>query len=362
MKKIVIGLGFGDEGKGLVVDWLASLKPSQSVVRYSGGHQVGHCVRHKEGKHIFSNFGSGTIQGLPTIWNAKTCDPVGFVKEYKDIEKYFPEIWINPKCAITTPFDKAKNVDSERDKKERHGSIGVGFGSTIQREEDNYHLYFGDIKYPEVLQAKLKGIEGYYNNQNVYISDQEVADFFDNCYRMAELVSDIKPLWPDEIWESSQGLMLDMDYGIFPNVTRSRVGTQEIDVIPDDEIYLVTRAYQTRHGNGYCSRHRFWPNTKNETNVYNEFQGDFKTRVLDIDLINYAVSIDDGIKSHKNNNLVITCLDHMAEYPITKDGSISYLKNEKEFIDFIVGNITISIKKIFVSHGPTAENIKIYGY
>lgn len=360
MKQIVVGLGFGDEGKGLVVDWLASLNPHQSVVRYSGGHQVGHCVRTKDDKHIFSNFGAGTLRGLPTIWNAKTCDPLGFVREYQDIAGYAPAIWVNPICPVTTPFDKAANIINEENKKERHGSIGVGFGATIQREADNYHLYFSDIEYPEILRAKLDRIEEYYAGKYIFVESDSIMEFLDDWSEMSEITSEHKPGWVNQIWESSQGLMLDMDYGIFPNVTRSMVGTQEITYLSNfDEIYLVTRAYQTRHGNGYCSEHIFEPAAKDETNLYNKFQGGFRTRLLDIDLINYAMNIDEGIRNHQNKNLVITCLDHMDKYSLTICGQIVDLKTENEFIEFIIKNIP-PVRKVFLSHGPTAEDISLF--
>ncbi|OGL46988.1 MAG: hypothetical protein A2161_13715 [Candidatus Schekmanbacteria bacterium RBG_13_48_7] len=336
------------------------MNPNQSVIRYSGGHQVGHCVRIKNDKHIFSNFGAGTLRGLPTIWNAKTCDPVGFIREYKDIVDYAPRIWVNPMCPVTTPFDKVANVIDELTKKESHGSIGVGFGATIQREADNYHLYFCDLRYYEILRSKLDKIEEYYAEKKIFVNHEDIVQFLHDWEEMFRFASINKPGWVHEIWESSQGLMLDMDYGIFPNVTRSRVGTQEITYLPEfDEIYLVTRAYQTRHGNGYCSKHVFKPSAKDETNLNNEFQGEFKTRLLDIDLINYAMNIDEGIRNHLNKNLVITCLDHMNKYAITIGGQIVDFKTENEFIEFIIKNIP-PIEKVFLSHGPTAEDITLF--
>ena len=357
MKKIVIGLGFGDEGKGLVVDWLASMNPKSQVVRYSGGHQVGHCVRFNGDTHIFSNFGSGTMRGLQTIWNAKTCDPVAFCKEYKDIKQYGPVIKINPLCAITTPFEKITNIKSES--VNNHGSIGCGFGATIQREDDNYHLYFQDVFYTQLMLAKLDGIEKYYSRQNVFISKEQRKDFIESCHKMSKLTDKSIGRGEIQIYESSQGLMLDMDYGIFPNVTRSKVGTQEIDLTPDDEIYLVTRAYQTRHGNGWCSRHGFKPNAPNETNKENEFQGEFRTRLLDLDLINYAMTIDRGVRTHKNVNLVITCLDHMNNYALTNKEERKDFSCEESFVDYIIDNIP-QFSKCFVSHGPTASDISEY--
>ena len=65
----VIGLGFGDEGKGSVVSYLTKACDSTIVARFSGGHQVGHTVCTNNTRHVFSNFGSGTLNGTPTYWS-----------------------------------------------------------------------------------------------------------------------------------------------------------------------------------------------------------------------------------------------------------------------------------------------------
>ena len=82
MISVVVGCAFGDEGKGMTVDWLVKDKENPIVVRFGGGHQCGHRVVHKDKEHIFSNFGSGTLRGAPTYWSKDcTIDPVGFIKE-----------------------------------------------------------------------------------------------------------------------------------------------------------------------------------------------------------------------------------------------------------------------------------------
>ena len=362
MRKVVIGLGFGDEGKGHVVDWLASQDPNQSVIRYCGGHQVGHGVQDEHTHHIFSNFGSGTMKGIPTFWNAKTCDPVGFVREYEDLKDYIPKIWISPNCPVTTPLDKEMNKKMEE--RHGHGTIGVGFGTTIQREEDHYHLYFQDLFHQELLEAKYAQIIEYYSrHRSLTLSDHVIhQEFFDACRKMVKLVDqDLIPT-EHEIYESSQGLMLDQDYGIFPNVTRSKLGTQEIIMSPQDELYLVTRAYQTRHGNGWCSSHEFKPDAPNETNKYGTYQGEFRTRVLDLDLLKYALTIDRGIcNCHwSKRNLVITCLDHLNKetgYSLTCDGHTMEFEYEWQFTDFIVKNLP-DFCMVYTSHGPTHNDIK----
>jgi len=361
MDKVVIGLGFGDEGKGSVVNWLAK-KGNPIVVRYCGGHQVGHTVVEKN-QHTFSNFGAGTLFNVHTEWNADTCDPVGFKKEYLVLEEkeIIPSIYINPNTPVTTIYDKMYNLKVEETN--NHSTMGVGFGATIKREEDNYHLLFKDLFFKNVLKEKVKMIKDYYNRKGVTIREEDKIEFFESCDFMIKHINFGYVNKLDKIYESSQGLMLDKDYGFFPFVTNSQVGTQKLDVKEDTEFYLVTRAYQTRHGNGYCSDEKMTPNIgiHAETNVMNDNQGEFKTRVLDLDLLNYAMLSDDKIKYHKRSkkHVVITCLDHLQEYKLTFGNELKSFKTESDFLDFISFNL-VNINKIYVSHGPESHNIQLY--
>jgi len=356
MKEVVIGLGFGDEGKGLVTDWRCSLNPEATVIRYSGGHQAAHNVVIGDKNHIHSNFGSGTLRGNPTYWNCKTFDPVGYIKELSILKEkgVNPVIKINPMCPVTTPFDKIKNMSE--DESNNHGSVGVGFGATIQREQDNYHLYFQDLMYPEIFRAKISSIMDYYKGYDWSSLD----GFIEKCLSLPveDLINTDIDL-DNVIYESSQGILLDMDYGIFPNVTRSRVGTQEVSLC-DSELFLVTRCYQTRHGNGYCSEIKCNPFNNNETNLNDGFQGVFKTRVLDLDMLNYSINIDSGIRNSQNRNLVITCLDQMGDaFPVVHGGSVVIFEKEAEFVDFIISNIP-EMNNVYLSYGPASKDIRKY--
>ena len=134
----VIGLGFGDEGKGVVTDFLCSRDPgSTQVVRFSGGHQCGHKVIKDDVEHVFASFGSGTLRGCPTFWSRHcTFDPVGFWKEYALLQEkgVVPRIHIHPECPVTTIYDVYANrhaVEVE------HGTTGTGFFQTKKRHFQN---------------------------------------------------------------------------------------------------------------------------------------------------------------------------------------------------------------------------------
>ena len=160
---IVLGLNFGDEGKGRVVSRLCRSKKETLVVRFSGGPQAGHTVVHKDMRHIFSSFGSGTLKGIPTYWS-RFCpvDPTSLIKEYmvlKDLGLH-PKITIDPLSPLITPFDILHQRN--HDKTLENGTCAVGVGSTIERQENMYKLYFMDIFNDKILRAKLQNIKTYY--------------------------------------------------------------------------------------------------------------------------------------------------------------------------------------------------------
>jgi adenylosuccinate synthase len=125
--------------------------------------------------------------------------------------------------------------------------------------------------------------------------------------------------------------MLDQDYGFFPHVTRSKTtSVNALQIIKERKwkttptIYYVTRAYQTRHGNGPMTnedKKLKLRNNEKETNVKG-IQGDFRVAFLDIDLLRYALSCDSFPRKNANSKFVITCLDQIeGKVPCTMGGT-----------------------------------------
>lgn len=353
MKVAVVGLGFGDEGKGMFVDYLS--KDFDLCRRFSGGHQVGHMVNSKEyGRHVFSNFGSGTLNGVPTFWDKMcTVDPSGFMREYELLGKeneISPLIYIHNDCPITTPYDKIANI-----KYSTHGTVGVGFGKTLKREKDLYSLKFIDLFYKNVFYRKLEYIADYYG-----FDDVDCEEFLNDCESMINL----RNIWGinndecfrnlDTIYEGSQGLMLDPKIGFFPHCTPS-------DLIPPkglDNYYFITRAYCTRHGKGHMPNQNLDFPIKvnpNEVNI-GGIQGNFRRSMLDVEMLEYALD-----KSHLSEisadkaTLVVTCLDHLDEFCFTHEGRIIKSKDRDEFLENMA--YILGFKKVMFSDGDTREDV-----
>lgn len=346
---IVVGLGFGDEGKGAFTNYLCGQLEKPLVVRFNGGHQCGHTVVVDDKRHVFSNFGSGTLLGAPTYWSEYcTVDPVGVYKEARALKDMgiIPTLYYNSNAMVTTPYDKIMNIQDE--KTNMHGSVGVGFGKTIQRNEDHYRLFVRDLQYPAIRDEKLRVMAYHYfkNSSSANsVINSILKDFINACNFLVdnyEIVEDISGAMTiggnDLVFEGGQGVLLDMDYGFFPNVTRSNTTAKNAIAIikslgieptkKNVQTFYVTRAYQTRHGQGYMSNEKldnsYIQSNPNETNLDTGFQGTFRKSVLDLDLLSYALDCDIHENPHSLRNLVITCLDQVpTEFPVTTGGNLT---------------------------------------
>lgn len=370
---IVLGALFGDEGKGMQVNDLCKNLIMPMVIRFNGGHQAGHTVVLNDGtRHVFSNFGSGTFQKAPTYWSEYcTVSPVGIKKEGEELEKlgYKPKLYLNSNAMITTPFDILQNRRLEEDNK--HGSVGVGFGTTIQRNEDYFHLYVRDLLYPKIRDEKLRLIyKNYYKfnfDPKQPHQNQTTRELYNNfimaCDELVEkykIVDSLYGLYDHTmIFEGAQGIMLDKDYGFFPHVTRSSTTSKNaIEILKKlpfeytTYTYYMTRAYQNRHGNGYMTNEGlnidYIKDNPNETNVTG-YQGEFRKTVLDLDMLKYAISCDNYHNQYGIKNLVITCLDQVPEdIPVTINDKLTTKKYDE------IGNFC-EIRKVFGNYADSGK-------
>lgn len=321
--KIVIGLGYGDEGKGRTVDYLCSLEPSSTVVRFSGGQQCGHTVMIDDEKHIFSNFGSGTLRGCPTYFTEHTTIyPTTYFKELKVLldKGYQPEVFIHPLANLTSPFDVLANRSCEKNLS--HGSCGLGVGKTMHRQISSpYKLYAIDLLEPTTLIDKLESIAEWYGIS--YAENKEYVDLFIEAVVTAKWnIKDYSYLFRKNlIFEGSQGVLLDMDHGVFPHVTyantTSKNAIEVLKIIGETrcDIYGVTRTYHTRHGAGPFEEDDsvLKKIPAEETNKYNQYQKEFKVGPLNISKVKQAIEFDKIYSSQLNRmfTLVVTCVDQV---------------------------------------------------
>lgn len=347
LAKIVVGLCFGDEGKGITTDFLCSQnKSNKIVVRFSGGQQAGHNVKINGVSHVHSSYGSGTLRGVPTYFTEHcTMYPANVLNEYNVLKSkgITPNVKYHPLTKVTTPSDVAYNRYKTRFT--NNGTCGIGVGETMSRDLYTGHkLYAIDLTNPILLREKLRMIGNYYirkiENQfhiDEYLSILKEEEFLFSS-ALEKIKFEVKPYsylkeYDELIFEGSQGILLDMDHGIFPNVTFANTTSKNaIDVcsklkINDIEIYYPTRCYQTRHGFGWMSDEERIKlvNNESETNVFNEWQNEFRIGELDYFLLNYSLEVDNIYSENINKNLIVTCIDQRPGF------TFDYNKIKTEF-------------------------------
>ncbi|QXV63622.1 adenylosuccinate synthetase [Mucilaginibacter sp. 21P] len=372
---IVIGLGYGDEGKGLVTDFLCGESEQPLVVRFNGGQQAGHTVTLPNGtSHVFANFGSGALRGVPTFWSACCCfSPYHFNEEYKELQLHKPVLYIDENCPVTTHYDILFNHALESSRGiDRYGSCGMGVGATFDRSANvKDSLTVGDLFREEILKRKLTEIRAYYKDRferetifdfDLFQHDDQDRIFFSEASKVVKSINVttaskilLERRWQTFIFEGAQGILLDQTFGWSPFITKSNTTTQNAMSLiksylekftPHLEIFYVTRAYATRHGGGRFSQSAETIVLKNnacETNLSNPYQGNFRTAPLDADRIQYALDADAKFSGNVVKNLVITCLDQLTPtFPVEK-----FLKK-----------INANFDRIYGSFGPTALTLK----
>jgi adenylosuccinate synthase len=349
--QVVIGANYGDEGKGLMTDYFASMNPDRcAVVRYNGGAQAGHTVVTADGRrHVFSHFGSGSFLGCPTYLSQFfIVNPILYGKEYKSLVDLGvrPSVCIDPKALVTTPYDMFINQFLERKRgSARHGSCGMGINETVTRclRSPLFRTIACDFLKPGQLLDKLVSLgQTWFPDRlrelAIDTADPEVAGFVSREMQIIEqFICDVNSLlitaaitaeYPQHelvIFEGAQGLLLDEDrIEGWPHLTRSKTGLANVIYLARKyrlealDVTYVSRTYLTRHGAGPLPNESDWSFT-DHTNVPNLFQGNLRFAPLDMRNLEETVGLD--LKQAKrafanvDSSIAFTCLDQL---PIPK--------------------------------------------
>lgn len=390
--KIVLGSLFGDEGKGVTVQYLCKKAIDEGkkplVIRYSGGPQAAHTIQNGDITHICSTFGSGVLLGVPTlIVGTAYFDPICAQNEWAELVNKMgninnvPPLLVLGNTPVITPYDVFSGRKNEKIKKD--GTCGKGIYPTFRRSRIDHKcttiLMSKDFQNPMEPYRTLRTARNYYGAER----DESMENMFCNAVNntfYSIVGSDVISFYDVLIFEGSQGLLLDMERGFYPNVTPSRVGLNGIpeEFFENAEVYLVARTYLTRHGNGYEPNSRFFPfdiSNKFETNVLNEYQGEFKVGLFDFDLLNRAfdrhcLDVYQNMYGIKYN-LVLTHFDLITSndgnqnpYYYIKDRKIGEYFYDKNSVNGICSlferSINLPIEKVYVNDSPKS-NLRTIG-
>lgn len=329
--RAVIGANFGDEGKGLVTDFLCAFQGAGMVVRFNGGAQAGHTVVAPGGeRHVFSHVGSGTFAGVPTFLSQFfVCNPILFLRELEELAQLGlkPVVYAHPNCLITTFADMMINQHEENARGDaRHGSCGVGVNETVNRSKlPELQITLSDIWNGANLEDRLRTICGKYTEfrtgKPIADPDKLIAEFVKRCQAFAQLVHPLGiAQCPDPIFEGAQGLLLSQDNKeFFPHLTRSYTGMRNVRMlcaqagITEIEPYYVSRTYLTRHGAGPLPGEDRAMSYEDDTNVEHAYQGKLRFAPLSYPHLFERCAADAG-DQRKDAKIVLTHCDQVKPW------------------------------------------------
>lgn len=385
--KIVLGTLFGDEGKGNTVQWLCKKAISEGkgplVVRYSGGPQAGHTVRHNGITHVCSSYGSGVLLGVPTLYIGGLIDPLCVANEKKALEDKgvkVPPLFASEEVPLITPYDVA---DQQKwAEYNPHRTCGKGVMSAVLRENDffsEYCINVSELSTEGKIHNALQDVAYYYKarDKSFDVSLEILNRWEKSALKLGKSIRKYNVTDYDVfIFEGTQGLLLDAEYGYYPYITSTKVGLNGIPecYLYDAEVYLVSRTYITRHG-AMGEREGKWfredrqidiPATKLETNVTNEFQGDFITALW------YGAPYREAVHRHHLDtymrkydmkfNLVVTHMDvkeAAGDSKMIRESSNTFFPHS---IKMNLEDAGLSIRNIYTSDNPDSDIKLLYSH
>ncbi|WP_118986448.1 adenylosuccinate synthase [Photorhabdus sp. CRCIA-P01] len=271
MLTAVVGLQFGDEGKGKFVDYLSG--NINNIARFNGGANAGHCVQHGDLRSSFSQLpASLNKKNLYICQGALISLPV-LVKEIDFIqkEKIDSNIFIDPRCHIVLPLHSELNRASEKYKgKQKIGSVGVGVGACVEDKANRHGIRLIDTLDKEKLRSKLEFLWNIRKKQiNHVFNAQTTLDFeemLETTHQYGkriepyftftnEVIGDLLNAGEDVLLETSQATFLDNSFGTYPYTVAYQTLVQTCFAmigIPAQKMHIVgvMKSYMIRVGNG----------------------------------------------------------------------------------------------------------------
>ena len=270
---VLLGLQWGDEGKGKVVDFLA---PKYDVVaRFQGGPNAGHTLEFDGHKHVLHQIPSGIFreQIKNIIGNGVVLDPVVFKKEIEGLSHFNIDfrknLFVSKKTQLILPSHKLLDAAYEKSKgKEKIGSTLKGIGPSYQDKVARNGLRVGDILAPGFEERYRNLVSKHVNTLNhydfEYNLDEAEAPFFEaieflksfNFVNSEYLINKAIKSSKSVLAEGAQGSLLDIDFGSYPYVTSSNTmaagACTGLGVAPKNigEVFGIFKAYCTRVGGG----------------------------------------------------------------------------------------------------------------
>lgn len=270
---VLLGLQWGDEGKGKIVDVLT---PKYDVIaRFQGGPNAGHTLEFDGIKHVLHTIPSGIFhQGVNNVvGNGVVIDPVVLKKEIDALVKMGvninEQLLISKKAHLILPTHRLLDAASEASKgKEKIGSTLKGIGPTYMDKTGRNGLRVGDIFEPDFKEKYNKLVAKHKELLKFYEYEYDLTPMENDFYQGIETIKQLTVIDSEHflnkkinenatiLAEGAQGTLLDIDFGSYPFVTSSNTTTAGtctgLGIAPNKigEVYGIFKAYCTRVGSG----------------------------------------------------------------------------------------------------------------
>jgi len=269
---LILGLQWGDEGKGKIVDALS--KEVHAVCRFQGGHNAGHTIKVNGKQTVLHLTPSGILHpnvncviGNGVVLSLEALDKEinGLIDTGISFDNRF---YVSSGCALILPSHIS--IDKIRDKKESIGTTGRGIGPSYEDKIARRAVRFGDIGNEDILRQKVELLVSYHNRLLVELYNEKPHDIEDviseimsykhlydkYCTDTQGLIYDWVKDDKSLLFEGAQGTLLDIDHGTYPYVTSSSTTAGGVStglgLGPKyiDRIIGISKAYCTRVGEG----------------------------------------------------------------------------------------------------------------
>jgi len=318
---LLLGLQWGDEGKGKIVDVLT--RDYDIIARFQGGPNAGHTLEFDGIKHVLHTIPSGIFHknAINIVGNGVVIDPVIFDKELEKLESFNIDIQkkllLSRKAHIILPTHRLLDAASEAAKgKAKIGSTLKGIGPAYMDKTGRNGLRLGDLELPDwkdkynALAEKHQAMIHFYDVDIQYDLQELEAEFFTAVERLKTLqfIDSEEYLYQalksgkKVLAEGAQGSLLDIDFGTYPFVTSSNTtaagACTGLGIAPGSiqEVYGIFKAYTTRVGSGPFPTELFDADGETLGRVGNEFGATTgrprRCGWLDLVALKYAVRIN----------------------------------------------------------------------
>lgn len=321
MVDLLLGLQWGDEGKGKIVDVLT--KSYDIIARFQGGPNAGHTLEFEGHKHVLHTIPSGIFhpKAINLIGNGVVIDPVIFKKEIQGLSSFNidfgQKLLISKKAHLILPTHRLLDAASETSKgKAKIGSTLKGIGPTYMDKTGRNGIRVGDIladnwteRYQAIVKKHTRLLANYDVALEYDLKDLEEEFFISlESLKICQIVDSENYLHQAQragkkiLAEGAQGSLLDVDFGTYPFVTSSTTtaagACTGLGIAPNTvkDVFGIFKAYTTRVGSGPFPTELFDENGERMGKIGNEF-GATTGRArrcgwLDLVALKYAIRIN----------------------------------------------------------------------